>query len=323
MPRHRRSNDMRRLLVIHETAKRMQAEAVEQEASTTESAGPDDSAAHARGADEGSRKPGWLARVGLRRKPSPATTFASPKAFTVPPTVVATRASATLKIAQTSAAQTASGWERLRQLLESTRPATWVFTGDTIAQGGGQTGAGRTYSEHFGDHLRNKLRRLLDVVINTGVPNSRCENFLKTLDWRVTRFAPETVFVMLGPTDAAAGAAGRAKFRSLLHEVVDAFEASATMLILQTPPTVRPDRWTDVSDLPAYVDLVREVAAHREVPLIDHCALFENRLSKADSEPDWWSADGVLPNMPAISNSRGSLSQRCRRSKSLTSRAFG
>ncbi len=297
MSRHRRSNDMRHLLVLHETAKRMQAEAAEQESSTTRSAGLDDSAARARGADEGSQKPGWLPRVGVRRKPTDATTFTSPKVFTAPQMAVAARASAPLKIAQTSVAQTASGWERLRQLLESTQPATWVFTGDTIAQGGGQTGAGRTYSEHFGDHLRNKLRRLLDVVINTGVPNSRCENFLKTLDWRVMRFAPESVFVMLGPTDAAAGAAGRAKFESQLHKVVDAFEVSATTLILQTPPTARPDRWTDLSDLSAYVDLVREVAANREVPLIDHCSLFENRLSKADSEPDWWSAEGVLPNV--------------------------
>ena len=97
-----------------------------------------------------------------------------------------------------------AGLDKARAILEGTRPATWVFTGDTVVQGAGQTGAGRTFSEHFGDHLRNKLRRLLDIVVNTGVQNSRAENFLKTLEWRVTRFEPEAVFLMLGSTDSAA-----------------------------------------------------------------------------------------------------------------------
>lgn len=189
------------------------------------------------------------------------------------------------------------GLTRVRELLENTRPATWVFTGDTIVQGGGQTGAGRTFCEHFADHLKNKLRRLLDVVINTGVPNSRIENFLKTFDWRVSRFAPDAVFLMLGTSDSAAGPSGHERFRNHLHEIIDLFQATDTALVLQTPPTARPDRWTDVSDLPQYVDVLREVAGERNVALIDHWSLFEDRLANADSEPDWWSAGGHLPNV--------------------------
>lgn len=189
------------------------------------------------------------------------------------------------------------GFARVRELLESTRPATWVFTGDTIVQGGGQTGAGRTFSEHFADHLKNKLRRLLDVVINTGVPNSRGENFLKTFDWRVSRFSPEAVVVMLGSTDAAAGPAGHERFRELLNELIDQFQSTSTALILQTPPTARPDRWTDVTDLPQYVELIRQVAAERNTALVDHWSLFEDRLARIDSEPDWWSTGGQLPNV--------------------------
>lgn len=190
-----------------------------------------------------------------------------------------------------------AGLDKARAILESTRPATWVFTGDTVVQGAGQTGAGRTFSEHFGDHLRNKLRRLLDVVVNTGVPNSRAENFLKTLEWRVTRFQPEAVFLMLGSADAAAGPAGRTRFREMLNEIIDALAPSKTALILQTPSTPRPDHWTDTNDLPAYVEIVREVAAARNVAGIDHWSLFEDRLAQADSEPDWWSAGGQLPNV--------------------------
>lgn len=190
-----------------------------------------------------------------------------------------------------------AGLEKARVILEGTRPATWVFTGDTVVQGAGQTGAGRTFSEHFGDHLRNKLRRLLDVVVNTGVPNSRAENFLKTLDWRVTRFAPEVVFLMLGSADAAAGPTGRTRFREVLNEIVDALAKTKTALILQTPPTARPDRWTDANDLPAYVEIVREVADARDVAGIDHWSLFEDRLAQADAEPDWWSSGGQLPNV--------------------------
>lgn len=190
-----------------------------------------------------------------------------------------------------------AGLEKARTILEGTRPATWIFTGDTVVQGAGQTGAGRTFSEHFGDHLRNKLRRQLDVVVNTGVPNSRADNFLKTLDWRVTRFAPEVVFLMLGSADAAAGPAGRSRFRELLNEIVDALATTETALILQTPPTARPDHWTDANDLPAYVEIVRDVADARDVAGIDHWSLFEGRLAEASEEPDWWSAGGQLPNV--------------------------
>ena len=190
-----------------------------------------------------------------------------------------------------------AGLDKARVILESTRPATWVFTGDTVVQGAGQTGAGRTFSEHFGDHLRNKLRRLLDVVVNTGVPNSRAENFLKTLEWRVTRFEPEVVFLMLGSADAAAGPAGRKRFRELLNEIIDSLAKSKTALILQTPPTPRPDQLANVIDLPAYVEIVREVAAARNVAGIDHWSLFEDRSAGSKSEPDWWSAGGQLPNV--------------------------
>ena len=190
-----------------------------------------------------------------------------------------------------------SGFDRVRKVLESTRPATWLFSGDTIVQGGSQTGAGRTFSEHFADHARNKLRRLLDVVINTGVPNSRCENFLKTIDWRVTRFEPDVAVLMLGSTDAAAGPTGRQRFRDQLHEIIDSFDATETTLIFQTPPTSRPDRWGDASDLPAYVEIIREVTEERHVSLIDHWSLFEERLASAESEPDWWAAGGQLPNV--------------------------
>jgi hypothetical protein len=190
-----------------------------------------------------------------------------------------------------------SGFDRAHKVLEGTRPATWVFSGDTIVQGGSQTGAGRTFSEHFADHARNKLRRLLDVVINTGVPNSRCENFLKTIDWRVTRFEPEVAVLMLGSTDAAAGPAGRERFRDQLNAIIETFAKTETTLILQTPPTARPDRWTDESDLPAYVEIIREVAEDRRVALIDHWSLFEDRLAAAETEPDWWAAGGHLPNV--------------------------
>lgn len=190
-----------------------------------------------------------------------------------------------------------AGLEKARVVLEGTRPATWVFTGDTVVQGAGQTGAGRTFSEHFGDHLRNKLRRLLDVVVNTGVPNSCAENFLKTLDWRVTRFAPEVVFLMLGSADAAAGPTGRTRFRDVLNEIVDSLASTKTALILQTPPTARPDRWTDACDLPAYIEIIREVADARDIAGIDHWSLFKDRLAQADSQPDWWSSGGQLPNV--------------------------
>ena len=190
-----------------------------------------------------------------------------------------------------------TGLEHVRTVLDDTQPATWVFTGDTIVQGGGQTGVGRTFSEQFGDLLRNKLRRLLDITVNTGVPNSRCENFLKTFDWRVTRFEPDAVFLMLGASDATSETTGRDRFRAHLHDIVDAFESAGIPLILQTSPTARPDRSADASEPPAYVAVLRGVAAERQISVIDHWSLFQNRLANADTEPDWWTSAGLLPNV--------------------------
>ena len=52
-----------------------------------------------------------------------------------------------------------------------------------------------------------------------------------------------------------------------------------------------------MNDLPAYIEIVREVAAARDVAGIDHWSLFEDRLAESKSEPDWWSVGGQLPNV--------------------------
>jgi hypothetical protein len=54
---------------------------------------------------------------------------------------------------------------------------------------------------------------MLDVVINTGSTSETCANLLKNLEWRVLRFHPEVVSILLGRNDAIAGPAGREVFQ--------------------------------------------------------------------------------------------------------------
>ena len=68
-------------------------------------------------------------------------------------------------------------------------------------------------------------------------------------------------------------------------------------MILQAPPAARPDRLAEAGELPTYVAVLREVAAERQIALIDHWTLFQKHLASAESQPDWWAADGHLPNV--------------------------
>jgi acyl-CoA thioesterase-1 len=161
--------------------------------------------------------------------------------------------------------------ERLRALLrEREQPATWLFTGDSITHGALHTYGWRTYPELFAERVRFELGRPRDIVVNTGISGDRLPGLLADWEWRVARLQPRVVSVMMGMNDCTAGASGREPFRGQLNTLVDRILAiPGCVPLLHTMNAVTPLA-TERADLPAYVEAIRDVAARRHVPLIDH-----------------------------------------------------
>lgn len=161
--------------------------------------------------------------------------------------------------------------ERIRELLaEKSKPLTWVFTGDSITHGALHTFGWRSYPELFAERLRFELGRPRDIVINTGISGDRTGGLLADFDWRVARFQPHVVSVMMGMNDCTEGPDGRERFRTQLIQIVERIGAlPGAVPLLHTMNAITPLD-TGRKDLPAYVAIIREVAEARHLALVDH-----------------------------------------------------
>src|SRR5262249_39406477 len=163
-----------------------------------------------------------------------------------------------------------TGLAGIKQLLAGKKALTWVFTGDSITHGALHTLGWRSYPEHFAERVRWELRRMRDVVINTGISGDRTGGLLADIDWRVLRFKPDVVSVMLGMNDCSAGAAGRDTFRKNLTAIVDKIQTGGAIPLLNTPNTIYVKNARGRADLPAYAEVVRDLAAKGNLALVDH-----------------------------------------------------
>jgi len=189
-----------------------------------------------------------------------------------------------------------AGLAAVTHLLRGAQPATWVFTGDSITHGALFTEGWRSFPELFSERVRWELRRFHDVVINTGVCGEKSAGLLESLESRVLRFRPDVVMILIGMNDALAGPAGRDAFRENLEELVGQLRESDTIPVLQTPNQVYSPNALTRSDLPAYVDIIRQVADDCEVPLIDHWGHWELRKPGTDAVLAWLHDQSIHPN---------------------------
>lgn len=190
----------------------------------------------------------------------------------------------------------AAGLAAVSHLLQSSEPATWVFAGDSITQGALFTEGWRSFPEHFAERVRWELRRLHDVVINTGVCGETSAGLLEGLSPRVLRFCPDVVLLLIGMNDALAGPDGRPEFRANLEEIVGKLREAGTIPVLQTPNFVCRANSQTRNDLEAYVELIREVATQADVPLIDHWAHWQARRPTPESLMTWLQDESIHPN---------------------------
>ena len=184
----------------------------------------------------------------------------------------------------------------IKALFDKPDPVVWILTGDSITHGALHTHGHRSYPEHFAERVRWEMGRVRDVVINTGISGDTVPGLIKDLDHRVLQFRPAVVSIMMGMNDAHAGPEGREAFREAYIKLVSRLKDEASVLILlHTPNPVTTRR----SDLPAYAQIIREVARDRGVALCDQDKIWRDHITGRKSNLNYLLNDGTIhPNGP-------------------------
>lgn len=184
--------------------------------------------------------------------------------------------------------------DKIKALFKRPEPIIWLFTGDSITHGALHTHGMRSYPEHFAERVRWELRRMRDVVINTGISGDTVPGLLKDLPHRVLRFNPTVVSVMMGMNDVAAGPAGRERFHAAYNTLIDRLRnETKALILLHTPNPITPAA-TRRRDLPTYAQIVREVAKDRGVALVDQDKLWREYIARRSTDLNYLLNDGAI-----------------------------
>ncbi|GAB3915705.1 SGNH/GDSL hydrolase family protein [Larkinella terrae] len=160
--------------------------------------------------------------------------------------------------------------EKIKALLATKDPNIWLFTGDSITHGAKHTHGSRSYPEIFAERLRWELKRVRDLVINTGISGNATRNILSDFDWRISQFKPAVVSLMIGTNDCARKEITTAVFEQNLTDIVLKIRALGAVPILHTPNPIILEKAPERSTLPDYVPVIRNVSNAQAVILVDN-----------------------------------------------------
>ena len=169
--------------------------------------------------------------------------------------------------------------ERAKQLLQSEKPITWVFYGDSITHGALHTSGYRDYVEIFAERVRYELGLTKQTIINSAISGDTSQGLVAGFDWRVAQFNPDVVPVMIGMNDCSSDnditlEAFHRNLRLLTNRIRDLGAVSILQTTCPILPGQAPDR---LPHLESYMDAIREVAAESDLPLIDHTRHWQER----------------------------------------------
>lgn len=184
-----------------------------------------------------------------------------------------------------------------KRLAEPAQPLTWVITGDSITQGAKWVHRERAYPELIQERIRWEMKRRRDFFINSGISGERIAGLRADFEWRVRRFRPDVVSLMIGMNDAVAGPAGRPAFAAELRAIIDQIRAAGAIPLLhRTNPidTENPDS-ARRADLPAYNEIIAQVAQDTHTILVDHWSRW-NEAKPTPAALREWLADPIHPN---------------------------
>lgn len=172
----------------------------------------------------------------------------------------------------------ATEFTRLQAALAGEAPLNWVLTGDSITHGLVHTQGGRSYPEHMHELVRGELERTRDVLVTTAISGHRLTDILGDWNRRVSAWSPHIVTLMIGTNDCASGAArvfvSPEAFGTSLGEFVTRVREAGAIPVLQTPPPVDAANAPERSRIGEFVAVIRAVAAHDDVLLVDNFARF-------------------------------------------------
>jgi len=188
-----------------------------------------------------------------------------------------------------------SGVEGIKELLAAKDPNCWVFTGDSITHGALHTKGFRSYPEHFAERVRWEMKRMRDIVINTGISGDKADGLLADLDWRVLHLKPDVVSIMIGMNDCTLGEVGRELFRKNLTAIVNKVKPIGAIPVLNTPNPVYLKNAETRGDLAAYAQIIRDVALATKAALIDHYAHWNEVKPDQESLVKWLEDQSIHP----------------------------
>lgn len=184
----------------------------------------------------------------------------------------------------------------VKKLLAEGKPLIWVFTGDSITHGALHTFGWRSYVEHFAERVRWELRRMNDVVINTGISGDVLDKLTPKADWRIFQFRPNVVSLKIGMNDCRNAEKGKDIFRRSFEELWEKIQKNNCTLLLNTPNLIDFVKAPERSALPEYAGLIRELASKYKLPLIDHFAYWTAETANSSRLQMWLNDGSIHPN---------------------------
>ena len=164
--------------------------------------------------------------------------------------------------------------DRVKAILQNPEPARWLFYGDSITHGAKHTEGKRDFTEHFRERVIWELQRSRDLVLNSAHSGFKTTELLRDFEWRAAAFRPTVAFIMIGTNDSAADVSPE-EFARQLGELLDRFAAIGTLPVLQTTIPALQNLDPKRQSIPQLMESMRQLAAQRNLPLIDHFALWE------------------------------------------------
>ncbi|MDE5617953.1 MAG: SGNH/GDSL hydrolase family protein, partial [Clostridia bacterium] len=173
-----------------------------------------------------------------------------------------------------SAVRDCKSYSALKSKLIAPKPMTWLFLGDSITHGCVHTHGRRSYGEYFAYHMRNALGRRDDIFINCAVSGATTlQGKPCDLLW-LERYVPDVAFICYGMNDCAThNNISPDKFYDSLNGIVNSVLSVGAIPILQV---AQPSR-DDSRHTAPHFDMIRRIAKEREVMLIDHTAVWNEK----------------------------------------------
>lgn len=165
----------------------------------------------------------------------------------------------------------------IQERIERPAPLTWLFTGTDYRFDAVKSK--RSFIEFFSDFIKRQAHRQLDVIVDSTYAEHAMLALNKNASWRVTRFEPDIVFVMLSPADLEQSDVD--SFREALHEFIEQLQDENCAIVICLPS----GKVTSNQDLRKESgDRIHEIAKARHVVVIediDHAT-----PSSAEAEPE-------------------------------------